>query len=220
MTKIFFIEETSRERLYLRRYSAVGDTCTKSSHKCTKTGHYCNAMAFIGIEPLERDSAGYARNRDERKPPQSDPRWPTVCEACGEAFGATDEFQLFGQTIYRRVDNAEEMTLREAPAGAVWNAWWIADRREETQRGCAWMVGPDGRSLVVRMPDGSDWMIDSRARNCTMKDDNEHFCWVRHGRPEDGTLHVDKNGRTCAAGAGSIDTGKWHGFLHNGQLTP
>jgi hypothetical protein len=51
-----------------------------------------------------------------------------------------------------------------------------------------------------------------------MKDDNIHRCWVRHGRPEDGTLHVDKAGNTCRAGAGSIDTGKWHGFLHNGEL--
>jgi hypothetical protein len=34
--------------------------------------------------------------------------------------------------------------------------------------------------------------------------------------PKTGRLHVDKNGNTCAAGAGSIITGKWHGFLHNG----
>jgi hypothetical protein len=53
-----------------------------------------------------------------------------------------------------------------------------------------------------------------------MKDDMAHFCWVRHGRPEDGNLHVDKNGQTCSAGGGSIDTGKWHGFLHNGELNP
>ena len=53
-----------------------------------------------------------------------------------------------------------------------------------------------------------------------MKTDNVHKCWVRHGRPEDGTLHVDKNGKTCAAGAGSILTSKWHGFLHNGHLVP
>jgi len=80
------------------------------------------------------------------------------------------------------------------------------------------MTGPDGRTLIVRCPDGHDWIIDSRASNCTKKDDNAHWCWVRHGKPEDGTLHVDKNGNTCAAGAGSIDTGKWHGFLHNGEL--
>jgi hypothetical protein len=82
------------------------------------------------------------------------------------------------------------------------------------------MIGDDRRSLVVKCPDGHDWMIDARASNCTMKDDNLHHCWVRHGRPEDGNLHVDKNGLTCAAGGGSIDTGKWHGHLHNGELNP
>jgi len=61
-------------------------------------------------------------------------------------------------------------------------------------------------------------MIDSRASNCTMPDDNAHRCWVRHGRPEDGTLHVDKNGLTCAAGGGSILAGNYHGFLHHGHL--
>ena len=52
-----------------------------------------------------------------------------------------------------------------------------------------------------------------------MPGDDVHRCWVRHGRPEDGTLHVDKNGQTCAAGAGSIQTHNWHGFLHNGVLS-
>jgi hypothetical protein len=42
---------------------------------------------------------------------------------------------------------------------------------------------------------------------------------VRHGRPEDGTLHVDKNGVTCASGGGSIMMADFHGFLHNGNIT-
>lgn len=124
----------------------------------------------------------------------------------------------FPAAIHRRHDNGQEMTLAEAPSGTVWNASWFVDRREGLEPACGSMIGPDGRCLVVRCPDGRDWMIDSRASDFTMKDDNTHHRWVRHGRPEDGTLHVDKNGRTCAAGAGSIDTGKWHGFLHNGEL--
>lgn len=31
-------------------------------------------------------------------------------------------------------------------------------------------------------------------------------------------ITVDKNGTTCAAGAGSISAGPYHGFLRNGQL--
>lgn len=211
MAKVFFLEPTHRQRQYLRRYRS-------GEHKCAATGRYCNAMFFVGIAGVEYTADGYIKSRDDLAPSPADPRWPLECEACGTPFSSVDPFQLFGEQIYRRLDTGEETTLRAAPAGAVWNAWWIADRRSAEQRGCGFAVGPDGRSLVVRLPDGHDWMIDSRARNCTKRDDAAHFCWVRHGRPEDGTLHVDKNGNTCAAAGGSIDTGKWHGFLHNGIL--
>ena len=74
--------------------------------------------------------------------------------------------------------------------------------------------------LIVRCPDGAngmhDWDIDSRASNCTLKNDRLHRCWVRHGTPP--MIHVDKQGVTCQAGAGSIWSGKWHGFLTNGVL--
>jgi len=74
-------------------------------------------------------------------------------------------------------------------------------------------------SRVYRRADTGEWPLDHRASNCTRPDDKVHRCWVRHGRPEDGTLHVDKNGDTCAAGAGSIIMhGGWHGFLHHGEL--
>jgi hypothetical protein len=70
--------------------------------------------------------------------------------------------------------------------------------------------------LVVVCPDGHWWNIDSRASNCTMKEDKTHRCWVRHGDPPNIT--VDKDGATCNAGAGSIQTPGWHGFLRNGEL--
>jgi len=78
-------------------------------------------------------------------------------------------------------------------------------------------------SLVCVIPcnysaDGKHWWrIDSRANNCTMPEDSEHRCWIRHG-DDGGIIHVDKNGHTCAAGAGSIDVPGFHGFLNNGVL--
>ena len=143
-------------------------------------------------------------------PPLSDPVWPTKCDFCGLALTDENSNRSTGSTrIYKRHDTGEVLGVRnEFPIGACYDAdWYPEDRR-----------GPDGRYLIVKTPGGS-WRIDSRASNCTMPNDNEHRCWVRHGRPEDGTLHVDKNGNTCAAGAGSIMCGDYHGFLHNGQLT-
>jgi hypothetical protein len=78
----------------------------------------------------------------------------------------------------------------------------------------------DGLHTEVVLPDGGHWDIDSRASNCTLREDGEHRCWCKHGTPP--VLTVDKNGLTCSAGAGSIiSNGKerWHGFLRNGEFT-
>jgi hypothetical protein len=77
-------------------------------------------------------------------------------------------------------------------------------------------TGADGLNIVCVTP-GGHWHIDMRASNCTMKNDTVHRCWVRHGTVGE-KLHVDKNGLTCAAGAGSIQIGSFHGFLHNGEI--
>lgn len=82
--------------------------------------------------------------------------------------------------------------------------------------GCSTHEPPCERHLMVVCPDGHWWDIDGRASNCTMKDDKQHRCWVRHG--ELPKISVDKNGLTCSAGAGSILTDRWHGFLRNGEL--
>jgi hypothetical protein len=72
----------------------------------------------------------------------------------------------------------------------------------------------DGRHLYGVLPNGRWWNIDGRAGNCAQKSDRLHRCWIRHGSPEEGNVHVDKEGLTCEAGAGSIDAG-WHGHLHH-----
>lgn len=75
----------------------------------------------------------------------------------------------------------------------------------------------EGPHLHVVLPNGHEWNIDARARNCDRRDDITHRCWVRHGEPPDIT--VDKNGNTCTAGGGSIHSGDYHGFLRDGAFT-
>lgn len=131
-----------------------------------------------------------------------------VCEKCGQLAKLSSQG---AQTIFRRPDTGEEFRNKDLPVGAVYDATWCHEFKN--------LCGPDDRCLVCVIPGSHHWYIDSRASNCTMPKDNVHKCWVRHGEPEDGTLHVDKNGFTCAAGAGSIQiNGGWHGFLHNGFL--
>jgi hypothetical protein len=192
----FFLEPAGRTRHWLRRY-VHGSTCSAGEMS------YHNAETFIGVRPVLEDD----RTLEERTP-RDDPRWPTHC-SCGYEFQPDDEWQDFTRELYRRADTGEEMTLAAAPHGAMWFAPWLSD--------CDEYRGPDGRTLVVKLPpDGHQWIVDSRASNCTMPDDKTHKCWVRHGEPP--LVTVDKNGPTCNAGAGSILTPHWHGFLRNGQL--
>lgn len=120
---------------------------------------------------------------------------------------------------FHRPDTGEVFDrLADCPPGAMWDAapWYVV----AGSKGGYLLGGAnehDGRWLVVRLPNGHDWCIDSRCSNCTLKDDNTHRCWVRHGDPPNIT--VDKNGVTCAAGGGSIQSGDYHGFLRDGELT-
>jgi hypothetical protein len=116
---------------------------------------------------------------------------------------------------WRRVDTGEVLgPNRDLPAGAMWEAPWMGD---------AFRVNGSGPVIVVRMPNGRDWMPGSQAGNCN-RPGEDHDCWCVHGTAPD--LTVDKApepGRTtCTAGAGSIGSGegttRWHGFLRGGSL--
>lgn len=198
--KCFLITPTDQAERFLRRY-ASGSKCDKCE------GGYHQARNPIGRSPvvnseLAEDGVNRYESRPDADEYAGDPRWPLTA-ACGYVFSQEDEWQVFCERIYVR-DTGEEYTLHKPVPGMMWDAWWMH-----------WK-GPDGKSLIVITPDGWQWNIDGPASNCDMKDDREHRCWVRHG--EAPNIHVDKNGRTCGAGAGSIQTPKWHGFLTNGVL--
>lgn len=122
--------------------------------------------------------------------------------------------------IFRRTDTGEEIdNLSDLPAGAMYFAEWY-DAMFEPQL---------EHVLVVKTP-GGDWIVDSESSNCTMpatvrregnreihpKKQTDHHCWIIEG--DLPAITVSKNGRTCAAGAGSILCGGYHGFLRNGYL--
>lgn len=200
--KCFVLERTNLWTVSLRRYAGTG--CPVNH------GAYHNAEIVIASrvdgDTLTSDSDGPARSSDVDR---TDPRWPTHC-GCGYQFQPQDNWQYVPTRLYQRADNPDYLvTLRDAPSGALWRNYWL----EESPHWC----GTDGQSWTCRLPNGSDWLIDGRASNCTMPKDNEHKCWCRHGVAP--LFHVDKVGNTCQAGAGSIASGSYHGFLHNGELT-
>lgn len=172
-----------------------------------------NAQTFLDV--IERPWDEEEHSWPQAPPsgvPHGDPRWPVKCEGCDYHFTENDEWQDFTRQIYVDRATGKEYTLDERVPGMMWYADWMP----------AAYKGPDGHCLVVVCPGGREWMIDGQASNCTMKQDvgpygQAHRCWVRHGTPPNIT--VDKNGKTCAAGGGSIIAGAYHGFLRNGEFT-
>jgi hypothetical protein len=228
---VFWLELSDQQRVWLRRHR-TGPCGDRGEHS------YHNAMALkydvIGAHITLRGDVNGAGA--EAKPgggldliSADDPLWPTHCEHCGCAFHPTDDpKQIFAHALYRGAPDGNLYTLVDAPVGAMWNADWLADLAS------GWGTGPDGLSLHVKTP-GGDWCPDNEASNCdrTQYGPKEidgvlhnkvwlgrtHYCWVRHGDPrQPSTLHIDKNGTTCGAGAGSIAQETWHGFLHHGHL--
>jgi len=202
-TPTFWLEQTELARIELRRYSS-----RKGSTWTCETGWH-QASVTTGDAP-----AVYAEHDDRRflavlpETPHDDPRWPTECDkGCGYTFTEDDHWQDNQHQLYEYGPHYL-VTITEADPGASWDAWWMPDN---------WR-GPDGIALMVKCPNGSDWHVDGQASNCTRKGE-KHECWVRHGDPRQANVTVDKNGDTCAAGAGSILAGDYHGFLQGGILT-
>lgn len=217
-TACYWLEPTSTVQVGLRRYTPSDEQPDPPCPRENGTWRYHGAVTILGNVPVAwttekpAGTSHWFHDAGDRYgipaftyPGHDDVRWPEWCE-CGYQFQAGDAWQEWFDLLYQRADTGELTTLREAPDGAMWDATWYG-----------WK-GPDGRCLVVKAPGGHDWIIDGRATNCTMPEDNEHRCWVRHGEPP--AVTVDKNGFTCAAGGGSIQVGGYHGFLRAGVFDP
>lgn len=121
----------------------------------------------------------------------------------------TDEGPVLNKSSLLYVPPRPWWKQDELPEGAMWQSDnWDYDRYWDNQTEPA---------LYVVCPGGTHWNIDSRANNCTMPNDKLHRCWVREGIPPNIT--AGKSGNTCNAGAGSIATPNYHGFLRNGEFT-
>ncbi len=200
----YLVEPNGFARLHLRRYASSTNTtpCTTSPFR------YHDIMVDVGTV-----ATWYLRDRwftDLAGPhtPGDHPMWPERC-SCGYAFTDADPYQVFEDVLYapKGEVGAAAFPLRNAPPGAMWFS--ATDPCHHEPR-CS-------EHLIVVCPDGASWSIDSRATNCALPDDRVHRCWVHSGEPT--RITVDKNGRTCAAGGGSIQTPGYHGFLINGSFT-
>lgn len=200
----FVVEPTDQYDVFLRRFSFSSDgTCPhgKGYHE-----------ALVLLERLDKKDTRSYNNKLEAAVtgdfwPHDDARWPAECK-CGFKFRVWDEWQYSPRAVYKRADTGELALLKDFQAGAMWRSPWLEEEDSH-------MTGSDGASWSVRTPDG-DWLIDGRASNCTLPQDLRHKCWIRHG--EAPLFTANKDGYSCDAGAGSIVSGAYHGFLRAGYL--
>ena len=213
-TKCFIVTRLPRARIWLRRFASNAAAREVPGAKCSINGYH-DALVFLADVP-DLNICGREPTAEEKL----NPKWPSKCD-CGYQFTDQDEWQIFnwnlcadaGGKIY--VMRSRDRSFPDGyPPGAMhWETWLHEDGRK-----CAFWDNCDGRHLIVTCPNGREWDVDSRASNCTMPNDRTHRCWIRHG--EVPNITVDKSGgATCAAGAGSILAGSYHGFLRNGELT-
>jgi hypothetical protein len=194
-------------RAYLRVFVYSGDS------SCSPQG-YCHEAELEQVAESEVLEDWKLGGEPDDYPAE---RWAQRmrCKRCGVDMSA---FKHHRQVFHHRIYAAGDWRGTPQPGDLFYASWYgCAERDSHCIHG--W-TNCDGRHLMAVLPTGREWDIDSRASNCTLKDENTHRCWVRHGDPETGVVHVDKQGHTCAAGAGSIAVPDWHGFLHNGQFVP
>ena len=183
----FMIEPTSRTIRTLRRF-------TLDESKCSGTYSYHNGQTPFGEGKCHEDTtdSGYKvwRWDDEvEDPAHDDSRWPVKCDQCEYLFKPEDSWQVFREVIYVNKDTGQEMTLRNCPPGAMWDADWYPEK------------GPDGKALCVALPPrgGDDsWHIDGYAKGGGK--------WSRTGTAPNITANP------------SILTPRYHGFLRAGYL--
>jgi len=190
--RCFWLEPVERYELSLRRYTSSADT----REKCTASGYgYHNASAVLGRAGIERCPVvreGQPVHGDHW--PHDDGRWPATC-ACGYAFVLGDEWQFNLDQLFKRSDSDELVTLRSAPAGAMYDARWMADNGSYKRI--------DGITLVVKTPAG-EWCVDGPSYDGGKISGPG---WTRSGKVPDVTARP------------SIHfPGQYHGWLTDGWL--
>jgi hypothetical protein len=188
---------------------AYREALTTQPGQCPIYGDYHRGVVVFEEFEYDPEQEFPKRNLEFDKAP-----FPARCE-CGFSFTSERSNSLScGHRLIRKDTGETQRHIHQFGTGAMWRATWYKNDTTGLY-GWDWDNATEA-PLIVRTP-GGDWNIDGRASNCTMPNDKTHRCWVRHGEPPN--IHVDKNGHTCGAGAGSIIAGNYHGFLHNGQLT-
>jgi hypothetical protein len=192
-----------------------------------------NATVFIGdkLDGYDEDFGGSPADYE-------DDAWPTRCDHCDATVPEIEwvpcncgkpgcvktserspQRQVSRRVLYQAKAGDTAVRAELAPGDMYWATWF---RCAESGHCIYGWTNCDGKHLVICCPstDGTvhPWDVNGRASNCTLPEDTLHRCWIIEGDPETGNISVTKNGRTCGAGGGSIQTSDYHGVASGGVL--
>lgn len=201
----FWIEDTFTATVRLRRYA--GELEKFPEHWCAGGHGYHNAelplLEVVTDEEWEH-AWRYGRIDDENlmRVATRGKSWPTKCDACPYLFVEEDTIQLFADSLYKRVDNGELVTLRNAPVGAMWDAHWYSGHRPPGVTAPTY----DGKHVEVKTP-GGNWYIDGPSYN---GDGIPRKGWTRTGTVPKITARASISMPASAE--------KYHAYLTDGVL--
>lgn len=178
--RCFWMEELlGKKRPSLRRSSV---------ETCLGRGYHKSERVFLD------DVVVSASNRwtEQSTWPREEPRWPKACWRCGRVFTDADNWECFLEVLYRRTDSGELLTTEQAPAGAMWDAWWWRE-------GDASATADIEKLCLMVMTPGGEWMVDDPRKP-----------WHRTGDP--------RHPETLTVRPSILIPGKYHGFLTAGVL--
>ncbi len=180
-----FYERTETAQRSLRRH-AIGPCPNMPGEH----GYHNARVVVADQEPFAGSEWDGGMRTDPTAEEKQDLRWPKTC-ACGYAFTEGDQWQVVLERLFRSAQDGSLRIEAKLPPGAL----WYRDRWGERFG----RVGPDGHTLVVKLPDGTDWQPDFPAGNSGTP-------WTRTG---------DVPRVTCRP---SIASPGYHGFLTDGVL--
>lgn len=181
----FVIKRTGMVRLSLRR-TFVSDVPGRPAKNCDVSVYgYHQARVDVAEEPRSQHEDEHGNLWARMSHEKDHPSWPKAC-VCGYEFKYDDPWHRDVNDIYQGTD--WRGTLHEAPAGAMWDADWLGK----------FAMGPDALHLIVKLPDGNEWLVDGPA--------NDGGHWSRTGEWPKITAKP------------SILTSTYHGWLTDGFL--
>jgi len=196
--RCFWMTPLDRVRVSLRRFTFGLSNPTVPDDPCPARGGVDgHESGFVVIEAndarvrwIDDQADGTHRMRDLLAP--IDERWPLACVHCREELPPTACRQIWPDVLFSGAPDERLYTRRDMPPGAMYDA-------DEYHAFTEW-CGPDGRSIVVVLPDGTSWQVDAPPA----KGDTG---WTRTGEPPLLTVRP------------SVQTPTYHGYLIEGVLS-